>query len=60
MLETYTITFLGVFFGTYRRPSRDVLMGRCGYVPLRRLGNVPRRRQWVFDLRLVSDVVETL
>ena len=45
--------FFGVLFGTYKRRHRDVLMGRRGYVPLRRLGNVPLRRRWVFHLRLV-------
>ena len=34
-------------------------MGRRGYVPLRRLGDVPLRRRWVFHLRLLWDVVET-
>ena len=46
-----TATLLGVSFGSYRRRRRDVLMGRGGYVPL--------RRHWVFHLRLVWDVVET-
>ena len=45
-----TATLLGVSFGSYRRRRRDVLMGRGGYVPL--------RRHWVFHLRLVWDVVE--
>ena len=54
-----TTTLLGVLFGTYSRRHRDVLMGRRGYVPLRRLGNVALRRRWVFHLRLVWDVVET-
>ena len=36
-----TATLLGVSFGSYRRRRRDVLMGRHGYVPLRRLGDVP-------------------
>ena len=30
-----TVTLLGVSFGSYRRRRRDVLMGHCGYVPLR-------------------------
>ena len=34
-------------------------MGHQGYVPLRRLGDVPLRRRWVFHLRLVRDVEET-
>ena len=34
-------------------------MGRCGYVPRRRLGDVPLRRCWLLDLRLVWHVVET-
>ena len=46
-----TATLLGVSFGTYMRRRRDVLMGRRGYVSLRRL--------WVFHLRLIWDVVET-
>ena len=48
-----TATLLGVSFGSYRRRCRDVLMGRRGYVPLRRLGDVPLRRLWVFHLRLI-------
>ena len=48
-----TATLLGVSFGSYRRRHRDVLMGRCGYVPLRRPGDVPLRRRWVFHLRLI-------
>ena len=31
-------------------------MGRHGYIPLRRLGDVPMRRRSVFHLRLVWDV----
>ena len=38
---------LRVSFGSYRRRRRDVLMGRGGYVPLRRLSDVPLRRHWV-------------
>ena len=34
------MTLLGFLFGSYRRRSRDVLMGRGGYVPLRRRGDV--------------------
>ena len=45
--------FLGVFFGTYKRRRRDVLMGRRRYVPLRCLGNAPLTRRWVFHLTLV-------
>ena len=44
---------LGALFGTYKRRRRDVLVGRRGYVPLRRLGKVPLRRRWVFHLRFV-------
>ena len=40
-LRRTTATLLGVSFETYRRRRRDVLMGRHGYVPLRRLGDVP-------------------
>ena len=54
-----TATLLGVSFGSFRRRHRDVLMGRRGYLPLRRLGDVPLRRRWVFHLRLIWDVVET-
>ena len=62
-----TATLLGVLFGSYRRRSRDVLMGRGGYVPLRRredvplrrLGDVPLRRRWVFHLRRTCDVTGT-
>ena len=48
-----TATLLGFSFGSYRRRRRDVLMGRRGYVPLRRLGDVPLRLRWVFHLRLI-------
>ena len=44
---------MGVSFETYRRRRRDVLMERRGYIPQRRLGGVPKRRHWVFHLRLV-------
>ena len=54
-----TATLLGVSFGSYRRRRRDVLIGRSGYVPLRRVGDVPLRRHWMFHLRLVWDVVKT-
>ena len=54
-----TTTFLGVSFRTYRRRCRDVLMGRRGYVPLWRPGNVPLRHCWVFHLRLFWGVLET-
>ena len=54
-----TATLLGVSFGSYRRRRRDVLMGRGGYVPLRRLCDIPLRRHWVFHLRLVWDVLAT-
>ena len=54
-----TATLLGVSFGSYRRRQRDVLMGRRGYVPLRRLGDIPLRHCWVIHLRLIWDVVET-
>ena len=45
-------TLMGVSFETYRRRRWDVLMGRRSYVTLRRLGDVPMRRRWVFHLRL--------
>ena len=53
-----TATLLGVSFGTYMRRCRDILKARS-YVPLRRLGDVPPRRRWVFHLRLIWDVVKT-
>ena len=53
------MTLLSVSLGTYRRRRKDVLMGRQRYVPLRRLGDIPLRRRWVFHLRLVRDVEET-
>ena len=40
-----TATLMGVSFEAYRRHRRDALMGRRGYVPLRRLGDVPMRRR---------------
>ena len=43
---------MDALFGTYKRRRIDVLMGRRGYIALRRLGNVPQRRRWVFHLRL--------
>ena len=58
-LRRITATLLGVSFGSYRRPSREVLMGRGAYVPLRSLGDVPLRCHWVFHLRLAWDVTET-
>ena len=54
-----TAMLLGVSFGSYRRPRRNVLMGHRWYVPLRRLGDVPLRHRWVFHLRLIWDVVGT-
>ena len=30
-----------------------IVIGRRGYVPLRRLGDVPLRGRWAFHLRLV-------
>ena len=53
-----TATSLDFSFENYRRRPRDVLIGRRGYIPLRRLGDVPLRCRWVFYLRLVWDVVE--
>ena len=54
-----TATLLSVWFGTYRRRRRDVLMGLQRYVPLRSLGDVTLRRRWLFHLRLFWDVEET-
>ena len=56
-LRRTTATLLGVSFGSYRRRRSDVLMGRRGYVPLRRFGDVPLRRRWVFHLRRRGDVL---
>ena len=53
-----TATLLGVSFESYGRHRRDVLMGRRGYVPLRRLGDMPLKNHWVFHLRLAWNVVE--
>ena len=50
---------MGVSFGSYSTRRRDVLMGRRVYVPLRRLGDIPLRRRWVFHLRLIWDFVVT-
>ena len=50
--KNVTTRLLGVSFGSYRRRRRDVLMGRNGYVPLRRLGDVLLRCLWVFHLIL--------
>ena len=45
-----TTILLGVLFETYRRRRRDVPIGRCGYLPLRRLGNVLLKRCFMRDL----------
>ena len=58
-LRRTTVTLLGVSFGSYRRRRRTVLMGRRGYLPLRRLAEVPLRRHWVFHLRRTCDVAGT-
>ena len=50
-----TLKLLVASFGSYRRRCRDVLMRRRGYVPLRRLRDVPLRCRWVFHLRLIWD-----
>ena len=50
---------MGVLFETNRRRRRDALTRHRGYVPLRRLGDVPMRRRWVFYLRIVFDVTKT-
>ena len=52
-----TATLLGFSFGSYRRRRRDILMGRRGYVPFIRLGEVTLRRRWVFYLRVIWDVL---
>ena len=44
---------------TRHRENVTLRMGRRGYVPLRRLGDVLLRRRLVFHLRLVWGVVET-
>ena len=50
-----TTTLLGVSFGSYRRRHKDVLMGRRGYIPLRRLRDVSLRRRGCF----IWDLLET-
>ena len=50
-----TTTLLGVSFGSYRKRHRDVLMGRRGYIPLRRLRDVSLRRRGCF----IWDLLET-
>ena len=52
-------TLLRVSFGTYRRCRRDLLMRYRGYVPMRRLGDVPLRHCCVFEtwLRRPGDVL---
>ena len=58
MVETYVRQQCHfAFIWDLTRLRGDAIMGRCGFVPLRRLGNV-LMRLWVFYLRLVSDVVE--
>ena len=69
-----TETSLGVSFETCLRRCGDVQMGRrcyvllrCRYdvpirrgdVPLRRFGDVPSRRRWVFHLGRTCDVIGT-
>ena len=41
------------------RPRYDAPIKCRGDVPLRRLGNVSRRRRWVFHLRCNGDVART-
>ena len=41
------------------RRRQDVPTRCCGNVPLRRLGDVRRRRRWVFHLRRNCDVAGT-
>ena len=66
---------MGVSFETYLRRRGDVLIGLRHYVSLksrhdipikhredellRRLGDVPLRRHWVFHLRCICDVAGT-
>ena len=50
-----TVKLLVASFGSYGRRCRDELMRRRGYVPLRRLRDVPLRCGWVFHLRLSWD-----
>ena len=52
-------TLLVVSIGPYRGGRRNILMGRRGYLPLTRLGDVPLRHRWVFHLRFVRDVADT-
>ena len=41
------------------RRRHDVRIRCRGHAPLRRLGDVPRRRRWVFHLRRNCDVAGT-
>ena len=58
-MEMYHSDVIELSFGIYRRRRRDALIGRQGFIPLRRLGDVSLRRRWEFHLRLVLDVKET-
>ena len=51
-----TATLLGVSFGGYRRLRRDALMGRGGYVPLRRLGDLLTERRHYVPMRRHHDI----
>ena len=51
-----TATLLGVSFGGYRRLRRDVLMGRGGYLPLRRLGDLLTERRHYVPMRRHHDI----
>ena len=43
MVQTYHRDVIGCFIWSYRRRRKNVLMGRCRYVPRRHLGDVPMR-----------------
>ena len=52
-------TYHSAVIGSYRRRRTDVLIGRRGYVPLRRIGDVALRRHWVLHLRRTCDASRT-
>ena len=49
----------GVHGKVISKRSRDLLIRRRDNLTLRRGGDVPPRRYWVFHLGLTGDVVET-
>ena len=53
-METYHSDVIGFFIWDIQETSMR-RMGRRGHVPVRRLGEVPLRRHWVFQLTLYSN-----